>query len=202
MPSKNEEGRDNPAYRWPTSITSKPMESTHKSGKLRTIMAFPHHPRICAITNSSNNVSCIIIHGVIWPWWGNSTTAFVVIMTNGLCITPLNRQVQVTLSRTWEKPWQPLLWWHTKSRRKITYPDISKLVGGILWCIDTTVCSIWPLFQLCPCNQHLEWVAYKAPVFLSVWDKIKPFILRLNQHLQHANLAFFLKHIESQSRHK
>jgi hypothetical protein len=47
---------------WPTSINSKPMESTHRSGKLRTIMAFPHHPRVCAITNSSNSVSCIMNH--------------------------------------------------------------------------------------------------------------------------------------------
>jgi hypothetical protein len=47
---------------WPTSINSKPMESTHRSGKLRTMMAFPHHPRVCAITNSSNSVSCIMNH--------------------------------------------------------------------------------------------------------------------------------------------
>jgi len=46
----------------PTSINSKPMESTHRSGKLRTMMAFPHHPRVCAITNSSNSVSCIMNH--------------------------------------------------------------------------------------------------------------------------------------------
>lgn len=40
-----------------TSISSNPIDSTHKRGWLRIIIALPHHPKIWARTNSSNNVS-------------------------------------------------------------------------------------------------------------------------------------------------
>jgi hypothetical protein len=40
-----------------SSISSKPIDNTHKSGWFLIIIAFPHHPRIWAITNSSKRIS-------------------------------------------------------------------------------------------------------------------------------------------------